>query len=379
MLKKIHYPFILLVFLVIASCSSTGNGVFNKKTASEKYEDRIEKISSPKAKAWVEAGEKSLLQPLEISLPYAETGYLSGLAADATSFSFIAKAGQKIWIRLKEEQSDFTAYMELWEAHPGQEPRLVQSADTNLNQIEHVSLTGKRYIFRIHPELSAKGNYSLELKLAPALGFPIDANAKSNIGSFWGDGRDGGSRKHEGIDIFAKKGSYAVASMDGQITQVNETAIGGKVVWLRPSQFPFTIYYAHLDDQFVREGQHVKQGNPIGTVGNTGNAKNTPAHLHYGIYTYTGAVDPLYFVKKISEDINLPRTDHSKYNNVYSLNKNLRFYTTNRPGSSPLKTIQAKTFKIDASTNGFYRVVLTDGLKAFVPSNQLPRPGIKSV
>ena len=44
-------------------------------------------------------------------------------------------------------------------------------------------------------------------------------------------------------------------------------------------------YYAHLDswEPGLKTGKHVKQGDVLGTVGNTGNAKSTPSHLHFGI------------------------------------------------------------------------------------------------
>ena len=58
-----------------------------------------------------------------------------------------------------------------------------------------------------------------------------------------------------------------------------------------------TAYYAHLDQQKVKTGQYVRKGQVIGTVGNTGNAKYTPAHLHFGIYKISGAVNPLPYVK----------------------------------------------------------------------------------
>jgi hypothetical protein len=48
----------------------------------------------------------------------------------------------------------------------------------------------------------------------------------------------------------------------------------------------------------VSEGQFVKRGETVGLVGNTGNAKHTPSHLHFGIYTSAGAIDPLPFVNK---------------------------------------------------------------------------------
>lgn len=126
--------------------------------------------------------------------------------------------------------------------------------------------------------------------------FPV-ASKRSFVGSFWGAVRDGGKRKHEGIDIFARKGTPVVAICDGIIVSRSNTPRGGKVLWLQSTNHPVTAYYAHLDQQKVKVGQYVRKGQVIGTVGNTGNAKYTPAHLHFGIYKFTGAVNPLPYVK----------------------------------------------------------------------------------
>ena len=132
--------------------------------------------------------------------------------------------------------------------------------------------------------------------LSKSLVFPV-ASKKSFIGSFWGAVRDGGKRKHEGIDIFARKGTPVVAICDGIIVLKSNTPRGGKVLWLQSTTYPMTVYYAHLDQQKVKSGQFVRKGQVIGTVGNTGNARYTPAHLHFGIYKYSGAVNPLPYVK----------------------------------------------------------------------------------
>ena len=133
--------------------------------------------------------------------------------------------------------------------------------------------------------------------ISPTLIYPV-ASKKAFVGSFWGAAREGGRRSHEGIDIFAKKGTPVVAICDGIVVDVRITPKGGKVVWLRSVDHSWTVYYAHLDQQKVKEGQLIKKGELIGTVGNTGNARYTPAHLHFGIYTYNGAVNPYPYVKK---------------------------------------------------------------------------------
>jgi murein DD-endopeptidase MepM/ murein hydrolase activator NlpD len=137
---------------------------------------------------------------------------------------------------------------------------------------------------------------SNKTRVSKSLVFPV-AGKRNNIGSFWGDVRDGGKRKHKGIDIFAKKGTPIVAISDGIIVKKGSTPRGGKILWLKSSNHPWLIYYAHLDRHHVRSGQIVKKGQVLGTVGNTGNARYTPSHLHFGIYTLMGAVNPLPYVK----------------------------------------------------------------------------------
>lgn len=126
--------------------------------------------------------------------------------------------------------------------------------------------------------------------------FPV-AGKKATVGSFWGASREG-RRKHKGIDIFARKGTPVVAVSDGVVTSVSNGGKGGKCVWIKSADHPWTAYYAHLDKQKVYQGQAVKKGQIIGSVGNTGNARYTPSHLHFGIYKENGPVNPLPYIKK---------------------------------------------------------------------------------
>ncbi len=66
---------------------------------------------------------------------------------------------------------------------------------------------------------------------------------------------------------------------------------------------PSTLYYyAHLDrfKKGLRVGDHVERGDLVGYVGNTGNARTTPPHLHFGMYPLARAfwpVDPTPYLK----------------------------------------------------------------------------------
>src|SRR5690606_26698236 len=62
-----------------------------------------------------------------------------------------------------------------------------------------------------------------------------------------------------------------------------------------------SLYYAHLDSHAVQAGQRVRVGDTLGYVGNTGNARTTAPHLHFGIYRRgRGPIDPLAHVRLIA-------------------------------------------------------------------------------
>jgi len=71
-------------------------------------------------------------------------------------------------------------------------------------------------------------------------------------------------------------------------------------------------YYAHLDSYApnLEVGDYVTRNTVLGYVGSTGNADGTPPHLHFGIYTTTGAVNPLpLLVDRPQEKPVAPKTD----------------------------------------------------------------------
>jgi hypothetical protein len=124
----------------------------------------------------------------------------------------------------------------------------------------------------------------------------VRGGRERDIGSTFGDPRDGGARAHHGVDIFAPRGTPVLAADSGITRRVGTNARGGNVVWLRDHR-GHSLYYAHLDRHAVVEGVRVEIGDTIGFVGNTGNARSTPPHLHFGIYRRgEGPIDPWWFV-----------------------------------------------------------------------------------
>ncbi len=94
----------------------------------------------------------------------------------------------------------------------------------------------------------------------------------------------GSSITHKGIDIFAEKGTPVVASTNGIVVYTFDGGKGGKSVMVLGPKWRFH-YYAHLDRIETFPLKPLKRGSVIGAVGDTGNAKGKPPHLHYAITT----------------------------------------------------------------------------------------------
>jgi len=126
-----------------------------------------------------------------------------------------------------------------------------------------------------------------------SLNMPVVGVQPPDLYNSWGDARDGGKRRHKGIDIFAPKGTAIVAVSDGIVSYIGEQPKGGLCLWLT-TENGTSFYYAHLDRWAagLYEGMEVRSGDLLGYVGNTGNAKTTPPHLHFGVNDNDEMVNP---------------------------------------------------------------------------------------
>lgn len=107
----------------------------------------------------------------------------------------------------------------------------------------------------------------------------------------WGAPRPG-RREHRGIDIFARRGTPVVSPVPGIVIGIAQDRLGGHTVRiLGPGRQVHS--FAHLEAfADIRRRQWVRPGDIVGFVGNTGNARGTPPHLHYGLYARRGAINP---------------------------------------------------------------------------------------
>jgi murein DD-endopeptidase MepM/ murein hydrolase activator NlpD len=113
---------------------------------------------------------------------------------------------------------------------------------------------------------------------------PVAGITRRQLSDTWGDSRGGGARQHNAIDIMAPRGTPVLAAASGRVEKRFESGDGGHTLYVRLPDGRTVHYYAHLDRYLANEGQVVRQGQPIATVGDTGSATGTP-HLHFEIKT----------------------------------------------------------------------------------------------
>ncbi|MEG3090764.1 M23 family metallopeptidase [Sphingomonas sp. PB1R3] len=115
----------------------------------------------------------------------------------------------------------------------------------------------------------------------PVAGFPV-----ARLNHDWGDARDGGARRHMGLDIMAPSGTPVVAAFGGTVEKLFESGRGGHTLYIRSPDRRWTLYYAHLRGYApgLAEGQRVDQGQVVGFVGDSGNAGAGNTHLHFAVH-----------------------------------------------------------------------------------------------
>jgi len=120
----------------------------------------------------------------------------------------------------------------------------------------------------------------------PGLIVPVQGVPASRLSDTFTEAR-GSGRPHDAIDIMAPRGTLVVAAADGIVEKLFFSRGGGGITaYLRSPDRRWIYYYAHLDGYApgLAEGRRLARGDPIGTVGSTGNADPRAPHLHFAVH-----------------------------------------------------------------------------------------------
>ncbi|MEJ7811558.1 MAG: M23 family metallopeptidase [Gemmatimonadaceae bacterium] len=345
-------------------------------TAYERYVRGLQRAgldSTALGREWVAAGAQALRTPATLELPYSEAAYFAADRAGAEGYRFAVRRGQRIVVTLEAQAGSATRiFLDLFQAPVDtlRRPEHVRSDEGATRRLDAEADRDGTWILRVQPELLRSVRYTVTLRAEASLAFPVSGRDSRAIQSRFGADRDAGRRRHQGVDIFAPRGTPAIAAVDGRVTWVGTNALGGNVVFLRDDARRQNLYYAHLDTQLVRTGTRVRVGDTLGLVGNTGNARTTPPHLHFGIYHRgEGAVDPYAFVYSPARPAPAPRPDSVRLGS-WSRTSGPRVVelraspdvraalVASLPRQTPVRVV--------AETGRWYRVELPDGERGYL-------------
>lgn len=262
---------------------------FEPRTSHADYIEGLEQMDmadTALGRRWISASADVMNEPVEIELPFREQLFFDPAAPDAAGYEFAGRRGRSIRISISYDQtSEPRFFADLFRVEDeGEKLQLIASYDREDKTLVFEPQRDNRYILRLQPELLRGGRYTLAIEENPVLAFPVEGKGMRDIYSFFGDSRDGGRRKHEGVDIFSARNTPVLSASEGIVRRVGTRDLGGKIVLVRDEKRGLNYYYAHLEEQYVESGQRVSPGDPLGGMGNTGNAISTPPHLHFGIY-----------------------------------------------------------------------------------------------
>lgn len=381
----------IMAALVVACApiESLRESLAEPATAHERYARALVAAgldSTALGRDWLNASDSALRAPLGTRLPAREQGAYSPSEARAVAYRVALRDGQRLQVRVRIEGLPARLYLDLFEVTTDSARPFVHraTADTaaitdstgTYHVLTHEARRDAEVIVRLQPELLRSGRYDLTLQAEPSLEFPVLGHGNRAIQSFFGVARDAGRRVHHGIDIFAPRGTPVVAATDGVVRSTEPNNLGGKVVWLVDTLRRQSLYYAHLDGHAVVAGQAVRRGDTLGFVGNTGNARTTAPHLHFGIYRRgEGPIDPLAHVRLISATPPPLAADTTRLGTravVRIANATLR--DAPNSASAALREVPNETaVQIMGVSDRWYRVQFDDGTGGYLAAGAIRR------
>lgn len=122
-------------------------------------------------------------------------------------------------------------------------------------------------------------------------------------------------KNQDGLDDGTGKPVVVVAAASGMVVTIHlnwessSPIRGGNYIWIFDPIKNRYYYYAHLNEIFVKVGQEVSKGEPLGTVGRTGvkaYPKKSPTHLHFTVHQskdgYPKPINPYAELRKASRE-----------------------------------------------------------------------------
>ncbi|SDR92682.1 SH3 domain-containing protein [Gillisia sp. Hel1_33_143] len=369
--------FLFFLILVLASCSKINKAkdLLTHSSAQEIYKRDLY-INDDIFKIWENEKQKALVyDSVAIDLPYQESGRFFPKSFSVYSYLIELHRGDLLSVEVKLDSTSSLAFIDIFTLETSGFKNIIGS-EFGKQKLQLEIAEDKLYKVIIQPEIDAGSYFNIKINRSPAYLFPVAGGKNRDAQSFWGAQRDGGKRAHEGVDIFAKRGTPVIASTAGRITYMGEKGLGGKQVWLRDLKRSQSLYYAHLDSIASINKNQVKAGDTLGFVGNTGNARTTPPHLHFGIYrSNRGAINPYHFIKQNDvKPLNNENFYPNHLNGLVTRNANLRNSNSVKNSEIIQKLAQGDTIQILGRSSEWYHIKATSSKNTSFLHSSLATP-----
>lgn len=326
---------------------------------------------TPLTQAWLREAREAIDSPVEVEPPVLDEGWFDAGDPTAVGYRFSVPRGRLISVSVDlDPETPGRVFIDLLRVPSDEEedaPRTVDADTLPDGTLQFEPGRDGEFIVRVQPELLVSGSYRLTIGEDPALAFPVAGHGMRDIQSVFGVARDGGRRSHHGVDIFARRGTPVIASVAGRVNRVDVTNLGGKVVWLRDERMRRNLYYAHLDSQTVSDGDRAEVGDTLGFVGNTGNARTTPPHLHFGIYS-RGPTDPDPYIRPSGRSLVSLSVDASRYGSwVRTGNEGIRLRSGPSRGAAEQAELPESTpLHVVGGSGDWFRVRTVAGRQGYI-------------
>jgi murein DD-endopeptidase MepM/ murein hydrolase activator NlpD len=373
------HAILVIATLFSAACASNGplSELIRPSSPYERYASSLSAAGLDEAalgQDWIRAGDQALLDAMTVELPFRESGYFPSDRPSATAYRLQLQRGRRLVVDVTIDAiAETVLFVDLFEARNGEALRRVAALDSAVGTLTHDVDRGGVYLLRLQPELLRRGRFAVIARTETRIAFPVPGSSPRDVASSFSAGRDGGRRDHEGVDIFAQRGTPVVAAVDG-IARTDTNQLGGNVVWLSGARTGPRFYYAHLDRWAIAGETRVREGDVIGYVGNTGNARTTPSHLHFGVYD-DGAIDPMPFLQPHDQPPAAPGVDQDA---LGALARVTAARATVRAGAWPRAPARrhlgrAMVMRIVGASRRSYRVRLPDTVEGYVDASEVTR------
>lgn len=174
-------------------------------------------------------------------------------------------------------------------------PEVLPVANTSDTGAEMAKLAKSERIAKERAAAEAARLAAIKEAQKPDYVLPADGRFTSGFGGRWGS-------THYGIDIANSEGTPIKSVAEGEIIEAGSAS--GFGLWVRVEHSDGTItVYGHVNSITVDEGDHVKAGDQIATMGSRGFSTGT--HLHFEVWNPSGKkVNPLPWLNE--HDVEVP-------------------------------------------------------------------------